>query len=1092
MPKIICPIAFLFLLLPFCSLMAQETTAEITGLVTEGQVPLSGAIITARHLPTGAQYVSASRRDGRYNLANLKIGGPYIVTISYVGYKEEKKENIVLLVGQENKADFSLVQESKELEAIVVQNANQDKVFNNNHTGPQEIISREHFDKTPAVPRTLENFASLFPAANGFNIGGRNALFNNITLDGANFSNVFGLSTDKRAHITGQAISIEAIEQIQVNTAPYDVRMGGFAGTNINIIGRSGTNKFNGSAYSFFTGPRLTGNQVGSTELVPEQFSYNRTGFFAGGPIVKDKLFFFVNAERENLKEVATVFTSSDTDHPPGENVSFANADTLNRLRNFLVDRYGYDPGPYQGYDYITRKERFALKIDWNIDTNTTFSFKFNRFHAFKDEAVSNNGAPRGYRQPGIFGMPFSGSGYTIFNNLNNFIAELITNWGDDASNKLQAGYMALRNYRESMAGTVFPLVDIAGPGGNTYTSFGLDPFSYNNTVHIDIFQFCDIFTLYRGGHEITFGTQNFIKRYKSGFAPYYAGVYRFASLADFYSSADHDIPNAIGYNLQYSTKADQSFPVSNVGTNELSFFAQDRIRFKNRLILTYGLRTDIPVFSGLFPSNPYVASLTFRDGKQYSTEQMPGTNVLLSPRFSFNWDVTKNAKTQIRGGAGLFAGPPPLIWLNNIATNNGAQLSNLQVSENNVIAFSPDINKYIPAERVWSKSYELALVNKDFKYPHVFKANFAIDRLLPGDITASLEGAYAKDIHAVYFQNVNLPTDGTTFKGPDNRIRYSSTQINAGWPTASPENPDIDNAILMTNSNKGYAYVLTFQLQKRVSDFYLSASYSYTKTKSLNDGGALQSRMWSQRPVTGDPNSAELGNTDFYQPHRFLVFGSYRKAYAKYFATSVSFVFEAGPSGIGSYTYNGDMNNDGTISTNNDLIYIPKDKYDILLVPVTTRNGAPPDTRTADQLWAQLDNFILQDKYLNNHRGEYAGRNEVVFPFFKRLDLNITQEFILGKEKHVIKLGFDLINVGNFLNKNWGTYKEFTSGTFNTPYSASFLQYEGIDANSGRPRFSFPYLDPLNEIPLTNSFKDDTSIFSRWQGQFSIRYTFQ
>jgi len=1064
------PILLIFFLLPAVFSKGQETTSEISGIITEKNAPLADVIITAIHKPTGTKYRTFSRSDGRYNLANMKIGGPYIVTASFVGYRQITKDSITLLLGQEYILDFTMMTESKMLDSVAVQSLRQGKVFNANHTGPQEIIKREHFLDLPTINRSIRDFAELFPSANNFSFAGRNGLYNNITLDAANFTSVFGFVSDKRAHISGQPLSIESVEQMQVNVAPYDVRQGGFAGTNINVVSRSGTNKFKGSLYSYITTPGLTGYKVGDVQEPKEVFTYNRTGFYFSGPIKKDKLFFFINGEHEHYKTPATTFIASDETHAPGANVSLANADTLNKLRQFLIDRFKYDPGVFQNYDYRTYKNRISVKIDWNAGINTTVSVKYNFFGALRDDAATNNGAPRGYRQPGVYGMPFSGSGITIYNRMNSVIAELNTNWKGNASNQLQVGYLGLRNYQESIAKKNFPTVDIIGPAGETYTTFGLDPYSYNNMVHINIFQFADMFTLYKRKHEISIGTQNYIKHYKSGFAPFYAGAYRFKSMDDFYDNVLNKIPNASNYLLQYSTAADHAFPYAKVGVNEFAFFAQDKIRFKNKLVFTYGLRLDLPVFEDGFPDNPNVKTLTFRDGKHYNPQQKPGVNALLSPRISFNWDISKKVRTQLRGGAGLFAGPPPLIWLSNIASNNGAQLGSLKTKN---ILFSTDITAYIPDTLKPADEYSLALIEKNFKYPQVLKTNIAIDRLLPGGIIGTLEATYAKDITSIYFQNVNLPSTGIFFKGPDNRMRYDSTVIN----------PNVTNAILMTNSSKGFAYCFTFQLQKRMNNYYFGASYSYTKSKTLNDGGALQPVMWSNRPVTGDPNAAELGYADFYQPHRVVAYGTYRKEYAKHFATAISFIFEAAPAGVGSYTYNGDMNNDGTLNNNNDLIYIPKNKTDIVLV-----QNDVTDTRTTDEIWTQLNNYIMQDKYLRSHRGKYAERNGVVFPFFKQLDVNIAQEFMFGK--HTVRLSLDIINVGNLINSHWGTYKILSAGTLNIPYNASILSYQGTD-QEGRPKFSFPYLDPVNKIPLTQSFTDDLSIFSRWQMQFGIRYMF-
>ncbi len=1079
---------FLFLGLAIAS-FAQETTSDIIGVVTDNGNAIGGATITALHVPTGTKYVTTSRKDGRYNLPNLKIGGPYTITVSYVGFKAEPQENVSLLLGQEYKADFALVADSKSLTEVVVSAVSQNKIFNNSRTGSQEIISRSQIERLPTINRSLQDFTKLTPSANGLSFGGRNGAYNNITVDGANFNNAFGLSGTLGGQTNSQPISLDAIEQIQVNVSPFDVRQGGFSGAGVNSVTRSGTNQVKGTVYTYLKGPGTQGYNVRTAEIPKQQFDYSLNGFAFGGALVKNKLFYFVSAEQERVTTPATSYIASDANNQPNPaSVSLANADTLNKLKQFLIDTYGYNPGEYQGYSYKTKSDKLTAKIDWNINTKNTFTIKYNYLKSSREIAASNSGAPGGNRQPGATSLPFSGSGYVINNNFNILIAELNTRFNNRMSNKLQVGITQLRDFRASLAGADFPLVDIMNGQGQTYTSFGYEPFTYNNVLNTDIIQFSDIFTMYKGSHELTFGTQNYIKKFKNGFAPNYQGVYRFNTLTDFYNSAINGAANATSYNLQYAVTKDGSFPFAKIGSTELGFFAQDKWRVNNKFTLTYGLRVDLPIFKDQFESNPYVPALTFRDGKKYDVGLKPGTNPLFSPRVGFNWDVTGDKKTQVRGGVGIFAGPPPFVWISNQASNNGVQFGSF--SKTNV-AFSEDVNTYRPSATAENTSYNLVFTDKDFKYPQALKASLAIDRKLPGNVVATLEATYSKDIDAVYFQNVNLPSTGKAFVGSDPRIRYDSTKIWGGKPTASVTNPNISNAILMTNANEGYAYNITFQLQKTMRNFYASIAYTYSNSKSLNDGGSIAASMWRDRPVQGDPNAIELGYANFYQPHRVIASASYRFEYGKHYATSIGLIFEAAPAGVGSFTYNGDANNDGT-GGNNDLIYIPKDATDIVLVPVNTGGGTITDTRTPAQIYAQLNNFIKQDPYLSAHRGEVAARNAAVLPFYKRLDLNITQDiyFFTGKEKnkHTLRLTFDLINAGNFVNKNWGIAKQFTS--------TSFLKYEGLvpsadPNNAGKPRFSFPYVDPSNQIPLVNSYTDNTSIFSRWQGQFGIRYIF-
>lgn len=1084
------------------TLVAQETTSEIRGVVTDQGGPVAGATISAVHVPSGTTYATTSRKDGHYNLANLRIGGPYELKVTFVGYKPETQNNIVLILGQEFNADFKLVPETAQLEEVIV-TSRPDKTFNKNRTGSQEVINRMQIERLPTINRSLQDFTKLAPSSNGLSFGGRNNLYNNVTVDGANFNNAFGLSSTLGGQTNSQPISLDAIEQIQVNISPYDVRQGGFSGAGINSVTRSGTNQFKGSVYTYIRTPDLQGYKVRTNTVPKSDFDYNLRGASFGGPIIKNKLFFFISGEQERISQPATTLVANK----PGQTAvpgitSQAVADTLNTLKEFLMSKYGYDPGVYENYSYRTNSDKLTVRLDFNINKKNTLTLKYNYLKSLRDVAASNSGAI-GSRQPSNTGLPFSGTGYSINNNFNIFIAELNSRFSSKMNNKFQVGYSALRDFRSSLASGDFPLVDILNGAGVTYTSFGYEPFTYNNLLNTDIFQASDNFTYYAGKHELNVGIQYYKKDFQNGFAPNYEGLFIFNSLTDFYNSANNGAANARTYLLQYSLTKDNSFPFALIGAQEIGFYAQDKWRLKDNFTLTYGFRVDVPIFDNKFESNPNVPGLTFRDGMHYDVGQAPSTNPLISPRLGFNWDVFSNQNTQIRGGLGSFSGPPPFVWISNQASNNGVQFGSFSRSN---VAFSPNINEYRPATGAVNTAYNLVLTDENFKYPQVLKASIAVDQKLPANIVATVEYSYSKDINAVNFENVNLPSTGTALAGPDNRIRYSGTKIYGGAGGESVTNPNITNAILMKNYSEGYGHVLTFQLQKTTKNLYTSVAYTYSDVMTLNDGGSIAASMWRDRPVKDDPNAPELGRPNFYQPHRVIAQASYRIEYGKNYATSIGLVFEAAPSptsnvfpltGVGSYTYSGDLNNDGT-GGNNDLMYIPANQSEIVLVPVNTGGGTITDTRTPAQIWNQLNNFINQDPYLSKHRGEIAERNAVVMPYFKRLDLNVTQDLSVktGKQKHTLRVSFDIINIGNFLNKNWGLTKTFSTPFNTSQNAASFLRYEGVvtaagDPNVGKPRFSFPYQDAANEIPFTSSFIESTNIYSRWQGQIGIRYIF-
>lgn len=1080
-------------------LYAQETTSEIQGTITdESKQPLVGASIIALHIPTGTKYSTTTRAEGRFNLANLKVGGPYEINVSFVGFKSQKLGNISLSLGQEFKADLSLASEAKELSAVVVTSGGQNKNFNSSRTGSQEIVNRTQIERLPTINRSLQDFTKLEPSANGLSFGGRSSQYNNVTVDGANFNNSFGLQSTLGGQTNSQPISLDAIEQIQVNVSPYDVRQGGFSGAGINTVTRSGTNQLKGSVYTYFKNENTQGYKIGTTKLLETPIDFNLRGFSVGGPIIKDKLFFFVSAEQVRQELPATSFIASDADHPiTSGSVSIANADSLTALSNFLQTKFGYNPGPFQGYNQKTQSDKITAKIDWNINLNNTLTIKYNYLKSSADilPSTSRNGFS-GFisgGQPSNTSMPFQGAGYVINNNFNIFIAELNTRFSNKAVNKFQVGYTSLRDFR-SQQGTAnnFPLVDILS-GGNIYTTFGYEPFTYNNKLNTDVFQVSDIFTFYRGSHEITAGTQNYFRKYLNGFAPAYQGAYQFNSLTDFYNSVNNGT-NSTRYALQYSALPDGTFPYARTGVNEIGVFVQDKWRASKNFTLTYGLRVDNSSYNATFDQNPNFAALTFESGEKYDVGLKPANKPLVSPRVGFNWDALGNRTLQLRGGAGIFSGPPPFVWISNQASNNGVQFGSVIFSGATAKPFSANPDAYRPAAGAANPNYGIAVTDHHFKYPQVLKTGFAVDKKFPKDFVVTLEGTYSKDINAVYFSNINLNQDTSKsiiLGGSDPRVRYaavagSSNKIysGAGGPTAA--NPNISTAILMKNTNKGFTYTATARVQKTIRDLFLSVAYTYSQAKNTAEFGSTAGGLWSGRAVKGNPNTANLANAGWYQPHRVVAFASYKISYAKYFATSVGMYFEAAPSGVTSYVYNGDLNNDG--NAGNDLIYVPKDKNDINLVKSGSGGlgiGNSTDPRSAAQMFAQLNNFINQDSYLSRHRGEVTSANAVVLPFYKKLDLNITEDISVktGADRHTLRLSLDLLNVGNFLNKNWGIVK--------TPVSTNFLRYEGLAADGKTASYSFTYQDAANQVPVQNSFSNSTSISSRWQMQFGIRYLF-
>jgi Carboxypeptidase regulatory-like domain len=1096
----------------FCSfvLLAQETTSQILGSVSDGKEGLAGATVVALHTPTGTKYSTTTRKDGRFNLPGLRVGGPYVLTITFVGFKEEKQENIMLVIGQDFTSDFLLAPETKELAEVIVPASRQNKIFNNSHTGSQEIVTRAQLERLPTINRSIQDFTKLEPTAEGLSFSGTNPGMNNVTVDGADFNNSFGLSSTLGGQANAQPIALDAIDQIQVNISPYDVREGGFTGAGINSVTRSGTNQFRGTVYDYIKSPGTIGYRADDNVVARTPFKFNVFGASLGGPIIKNKLFFFINAEEDLQTAPATsVIPSSAATPPQAGVVSQANSDTLNSLASYLKSTYNFDPGGFTGYSFKTNSYKVNARLDLNINNANTLSLKYNYLKSYADQFASTSrsvgaGGLTTGGQPGTFSMPYFGSGYRINNDLHIYIAELNTRFTNKASNKIQIGYTQERDFRSPQSSSSdFPLVDILN-GGNIYTTFGYEPFTYNNKLYMDSYQFTDIFSYYQGGHELTIGTQNSYKKYQNAFAPGYNGVYQFSNLDAFLTGA----PAAL-YAQQYSTLKGGAFPWAYAGATNLSLFIQDKWRTSRNFTLTYGIRLDYTSYENKFTDNDSFDVLSFKNGARYNVGDAPNSFLILSPRVGFNWDVAGDRTWQLRGGAGIFEGAPPFVWIENQAANNGVQFGSF--TEKNVPFFptgSGGLTNYLTSTGQSPTStptgYLVDVTAKNFKYPTKLRTSIGLDRKLGKDWVITGELTYSKDINATYMSNINLnESNGIALSnGPDNRIRYltpaaGSNAYYSGIGGATLSNPNLGNSILLSNTNKGYSYTATIRIQKTVGNFTGSVAYTYSDVMTTMENGSTAATLWSSRAVSNaDPNAPNLGRPAWYQPNRIIAFGNYRIEYAKHFATSIGAIFEAAPSGVTSYVYNGDLNGDN--NTGNDLIYIPRNSSEINLIDAGSYNkatqsgittGTAADPRSSTQIWTQLNNFINQDHYLYHHRGEYAQSNSVVLPYFKHLDLNITEDVYFftkhadEKDRHTLRFSMDLINVGNFLNRNWGMVKTTTI--------SNFLKFEGMAADNKTPLFSFPYADATNQVPLVNSFANSTSISSRWQLQFGVRYLF-
>ncbi len=1089
----------LLMMLPVSGVFAQgSTTAALAGnVVDEKGQGLPGASVIAVHEPTGSRYGGSTRADGRYNIVNMRVGGPYKITVSFVGYKNAVQSGIVLTLAQELRQNFKLEVNQSQLEEVKVV-ASRSSIINSGRTGAATTVGNNQITTLPTLNRSLGDFARLDPRANGLNFAGRNALYNNITVDGAFFNNAFALSSTIGGQAGASPISVDAIDQFQVLIAPYDVRQGMATGANINVVTKSGTNNWSGSGYYFGSDQGLVGNKIGDVVNQYGTFARGQIGARIGGALIKDKLFVFGSFEQEKQTEPGSNFVANRTGSEA--NKSIAKAADLDRLKDFLISKFKYNPGAYENWNKEKYSQKVNLRLDWNISDKHKFNVKYNYLRSYADINPSNSGSLSGGRSPSAAVLPFQGSLYRINNNLDSYIAELNSTFSSSVANNLTVGYTQMRDFRQSPVNdNPFPTVDIGNNDLNELTAFGYEPFSANNILNSDIFQIADNLTIYTGKHVYTLGLAYETNSFMNGFAPNYYGGYQFKSIDDFINSANGDtkvIPAR--YQQQWSNYS--TFPFAEMKGNTFSLYGQDEITAAKGLKLTFGLRADatsFPSFDEPKYTNTYVPSLTFRDGVKLTTNKFPETTVLWSPRFGFNWDVKDDKQTQIRGGVGVFSGRVPYVWLSNQLSNNGVLFGSENIQNPTNRPFNPDVNAYRPAITLplTPTAYNLAVTDPNFKFSQVFRTNLALDKNLGDGWILGLEGIYTKDINAVYLENVNLPKSTVKAVGADNRVIFYTLGAN-GLPSAvrnfaiygnvrgvnapavgpnTVSSPNISDAIVIKNTDLGYSYALTATISKSFENgLFASLAYTNSDSRSVNDGGSIAQSQWRDRVVSGDPNENVASYSSYIQTHRFNAYGSYRLNYLNENAsTTFGFTYSAAPAGRFSYTYSGDMNGDN--QTSNDLIFIPRSQSDILLRDL--------GTYTAAQQWADLDKYITQDSYLNSHRGHYAQRNGAELPWSANFDFKIIQDFYIkvGGHKNTLQFTLDVFNFGNYVTPQWGLNQ--------STLRAGLINYVANDAATGRPVFTFPYRS--GTTPLSDTFQRSFGLGSRWQAQFGVRYIF-
>ena len=1060
------------------------TTSSINGIVVdETGEGLPGANVVATHLPSGTRYGSVTNLEGRFLIPGMRIGGPYTIMSSFIGYESQTVESVVLSLGVASNVNFKMSDSDSELEEVLV-TGERNAVFSSDRTGASTSIGNQQLSTLPTISRRIGDFTRLTPQASGNSFAGQDGRLNNITVDGSYFNNSFGLGSQPGERTGVSPISLDAIDQISVNVAPYDVRQGNFTGAGINTVTRSGTNNFEGSAYYFWRNQENVGTQAGANTFDPGEFKYRQVGFRVGGPIIKDKLFFFASFEDEKTTEPGTNFIANNGSDVIGGNVTRVLSSDLNNLSSFLRNNFDYETGPFQGYDHNTVATKFLIKLDYNINEKNKLSLRYNHLNSSTDVLASNSSSLGfGGRRTRIEALNFQNTNYVIQENIRSIIAELNTRISNNVTNNLIVGYTHQDESRDSR-GSFFPLVDILKDGA-TYTSFGFEPFTPNNELRYNTFQLQNNLQIFKGNHTITGGVT--LQRYESEniFFPGSQSAYVYNSLEDFYTDANNFIanPNATTSNValnrfqvRFSNIPGQERPVQPLGVWYAGIYGQDEWAIKPNFNVTIGLRVDVPFFEQTALRNTEVEGLNFvnpaRETAQFRTDQLPNANLLWSPRVGFNWDVKKDRSLQVRGGTGIFTGPPAYVWISNQIGNNGilTGFENLVSQPNRPInnrPFNPDPNAYKPTNVSGAPAsrYELSLSETGFKFPQVWRSNIAIDKMIFGGIVATAEFIYNSDVNGLAYYNANLSAPNSNLNGPDNRPT---------WTSGNRINSKIDNAVVLSNQAIGNSYVASFSLEKTLTKgFYAKAAYSYGSSRNTVDPGSIAFGSWNNNQHNGDPNNPTLGISSNFAGHRVFAALNYTKDIFSFGTTNFSLFWEGRTIGNGSYVYSGDLNGDGGFS--NDLIYIAANRAEMNFQTFTS-SGV---TFTAADQSTAWEAFIQQDDYLRENRGRVAERGAVVMPMLFRADFSASQTLVTLLDKSFLEFRVDILNVGNLLNSDWGTGQAFTT--------TSPLVPRGNDS-SGNPIYRLRNLGPNL---ISDSYQATAGANDVFRLQFGLRYTF-
>lgn len=1091
------------LLLSFAAMLfvisasAQVTTSSLNGQVTDSKgETLPGAAVVAVHTPSGTQYHAIVNAEGRYFINGMRAGGPYSVEVSCLGYQTVTFTDITLQLGEPSQLDAYLNDDKEMLsEAIVVSSAA--SKFAVEKTGASTNITSRQITALPSVSRSLTDLTRLSPyGGDGMTFSGSDGRTANFTVDGADFNNNFGLNDGLPGG--GNPISIDAIEEMQVVISPYDVRQTNFIGGGVNAVTKSGTNTFKGSAYVYHRNENMRGNAVAGVEIPGVRDNDRNTtyGFTLGGPIVKNKLFFFVNAEYSKTPTVAVRWRASENGvGDESKYLSYASVADMERVSAFVKSKYGYDTGSYTSFPSDGENMKVLARIDWNIDNNNKLAVRYNYTNNTKwigPNASSMDGGTRSpYSRTSLYSMSYANSMYSMNNIVHTASLDLNSKISDHLSNQFLATFSKLDDVRGSNSDE-FPFIDIQdGSGDNVqYMSLGYELFTWNNAVHNNVLNIKDDLTYYTGNHKIMGGISYEYQMADNAYMRNGTGYYRYASVDDFINGAAPEVVClTYGYNGEKN-------PAARVRFNKLGIYAQDDWSVTPNFKLTAGLRLDGLFFDNLdLMTNNAILDLTYYDSKNnerhIDTGTWPKGRVTVSPRIGFNWDVLGDRSLKVRGGTGFFSGRLPLVFFTNMPTNSGMVQYQAQLNASKKFNGTPiDMNQFAGGlvtdasgkattaalyDKLISMGYpdtispetgtkpsSISAVDPNFKMPQVWKTSLALDYSFPTSFPFSIsaEGIFNKTINGVMISDWSMmPVEGfARFNGVDNRPVFPSPFRNG------------TKAFVLENTNKGYGYMASLTLNMRpVEGLSLMASYTRSASKEITSmPGSNAESAFTYVPTYEGPNNIKLHNSQNVTPDRVIASLTYDDKSDNHF----SFIYEAKRGGYNySYMLANDMNGDGY---SYDALYIPTDEQ----VANREFRFVSEDDKT------RFMDYVHKDSYLSKHQGEYAEAYSVYSPWFHRLDFSYKHDFKvrIGGSTNTLQLNLDIKNVLNLFNSKWGVMKVINPEITD----ARILKYEGADAE-GYATFS----TPKAVSGSLETFTPNYAIGQLWYASVGIKYMF-